>query len=236
MTVPGMNHNRKRAPRRALPAALLVLAALAVPLAAAPAAGAHAVVRPAESRPADLQEYTLTVPNEKQADTNSVAVQVPDGITFLIVRPVPGWKTKLEHAGGRISVMRWTGGRIPPDGYENFHWIARNPVRAGALTWKTVQGYASGAPVRWVGPPDSDAPAAQTTLAEDVTPQDIVNVEGGKSSAASPPPATATSGSKDSTDDDGNADTALVLAIVALAVAVGALVAAMLGRVRRRAA
>src|SRR3954454_24702527 len=116
MTVPGMKHNRERAPRRALPAALLVLAALTVTLAAAPAAGAHAVVRPAESRPADLQEFTLTVPNEKQDDTNSVAVQVPPGISFLIVRPVPGWKTKLERAGGKIAVMRWTGGRIAPDG------------------------------------------------------------------------------------------------------------------------
>jgi uncharacterized protein YcnI len=216
-----------------------LLAAAVVVLVAAEAASGHAVVRPGASRPAELQAYTLTVPNEKGDPTTAVSMQVPDGITFLLVRPVAGWKVKLERSGGRIAVVRWTGGRIPADSYEDFEFIARNPVQEGALAWKVVQRYGDGSAVRWVGPSESDTPAAEVRLAEDVVPQDVVDVEGGNAQASGGSADTASGSAEapsdsDSDDDDSDGDTALIVAVVALVAAIAALAAALLGRSRRR--
>jgi uncharacterized protein YcnI len=222
-----------RALRRALSASLAAVALTL--LAGAETAFGHAVVRPGASRPAELQAYTLTVPNEKGAPTTSVSMQVPEGISFFLVRPVAGWQVKLERAGGRIAVVRWTGGRIPADAYEDFEFIARNPVQADKIAWKVVQRYSDGSAVRWVGPAESDTPAAETRLAEDVVPQDVVDVESGgaPSGAAAADDGSAESGSDGDDDGDGGDTAALAVAIVALVAALGALVIALRGRGRR---
>jgi uncharacterized protein YcnI len=210
---------------------LTAVTALLLALAAADGAFGHAVVRPAASRPAELQAYTLTVPTEKTTPTVSVSMQVPEGIDFFLVRPVAGWKEKLERANGRISVVRWTGGRIPRDSYEDFQFIARNPVREGGIPWKVVQRYADGSTVRWVGPSSSDEPAPSTRLSEQVVPEDVVDVESGKvpSSGAAAPSAT-DSGGKGSSDDDYGV---LIVAIAALVTALSALAVAVVGRRRK---
>jgi uncharacterized protein YcnI len=212
---------------------LTAVTALLLTLVAADAAFGHAVVRPAASRPAELQAYTLTVPTEKSAPTVSVSMQVPAGIDFFLVRPVAGWREKLERPNGRISVVRWTGGSIPRDSYEDFQFIARNPVREGSLPWKVVQRYADGSTVRWVGPPSSNEPAPSTRLSEQVVPEDVVDVESGKapSSGAAAPSAT-DSGGKASSDDD---NAAPIVAIAALVTALLALGAVVLGRRRKSA-
>jgi uncharacterized protein YcnI len=201
---------------------------------AAESAFGHAVVRPAASRPAELQGYTLTVPTEKGSPTVSVSMQVPEGIDFFLVRPVAGWREKLERADGRVTVVRWTGGSIPRDSYEDFQFIARNPVREGSIAWKVVQRYADGSAVRWVGPSSSDEPAASTRLSEQVVPEDVVDVESGKTPAggagatAASDPVEAGSG-----DDDGPA---LIVAIAALVTALAALGAVVLGPSRKKPA
>jgi uncharacterized protein YcnI len=227
-----IRRNGRRALRRALPA-IWFAASLAM-LVAAPTAMGHAVVRPAASRPAELQSYTLTVPTEKRTPTVSVAMQVPEGIEFFLVRDTPGWNVKVERRGGRISVVRWAGGSIPRDSYQDFEFIARNPVRESSIAWKVVQRYAGGDTVRWVGPADSDSPAAQTRLAEDVVPQDVVDVESGKTSGSGPAdPSGSVSGAKGSgSGDDDSA--ALIVAIAALVAAVAALGMSLAGRLRKK--
>ena len=220
---------RKRALMRALPLALA--GTLLILLVSVDAAWSHAVVRPGASRPAELQAYTLTVPNEKSSPTVAVAMQVPPDIDFILVKPVSGWEVKLERAGGRISVVRWTGGTIARDAYQDFEFIARNPVSEGTIQWKVVQRYATGAPVRWVAPPDSDTPAAETRLSEQVVPEDVVDVEGGQAGGSEASSTTATS-SSESTDD--GSDAGLIVAIVALVTALGALAVTLL-RGRKKA-
>ena len=70
------------------------------------------------------------------------------------------------------------GNRIPPDQYDSFQFIARNPVREGELEWKVIQRYTD-ATDRWIGPPDSENPAARTTISETATPVDAINTEEG---------------------------------------------------------
>lgn len=223
-------HCWERALRRALPAPLAVVAVAA---AAAPAFG-HAVVQPSASRPAEQQIYTLTVPSERSSDVVSVALQVPADVESLIVREAPGWNVRLEREGDRIAVVRWSGNRIPPNQYDSFQFIARNPVRQGTLVWKVIQRYTD-ATDRWIGPPDSESPAARTNITESATPVDAINTEegtpaaeqaGGSSEGA---PAAQTGGG-----GDGDSDTLpVVLAIVALVAGLAALALVLTGRRQR---
>jgi uncharacterized protein YcnI len=151
------------------------LAAIGVAATATPAFG-HAVVQPGSSRPAEQQVYTLTIPSERSTDVVSVSLQVPAGVDSLLVREAPGWNIRLQRRDDRVAVVRWSGNRIPPGLYQSFQFIARNPVREGTLEWKVIQEYTD-ATDRWIGPPDSENPAAHTEVTESATPVDAINTE-----------------------------------------------------------
>jgi uncharacterized protein YcnI len=230
-----MNHRsptkstRERAPRRALPPALAVLALCVF----APGAYGHAVVQPTSSRPAEQQIYTLTVPNERDSDVVSVSLQVPPDVDSLLVEEKPGWNVRLEREGDRVAVVRWSGGRIAGDQYDAFRFIARNPVQTGELEWKVVQQYTD-ATDRWIGPPDSEQPAARTTISESATPVDAINTEeaGTADKEASGEPAASTGDG----GGDGDSNTVpIVIGVVALVAALAALGMALASR-RRSAA
>ena len=162
------------------PHLVTLVAAVAVALIASAVASAHAIVLPAASRPADLQRYTLTVPNERDVPTISVALQVPAGISFFLVETAPGWTVSIHKTDGHVAVVRWTGGAIPVDGFATFRVLARNPIAAVPISWKVLQGYAGGEIVRWIGSPDSDTPAPVTEITEQAVPTDVIDVQGGK--------------------------------------------------------
>ena len=123
----------------------------------APGAAAHVTLQPAAGRPADLQRYRVIVPNEETtAATTGVDLKLPPGITFALVEASPGWRTHVVEQGGTVAQIRWRGGTVLPGAYAELHFIARNPVRTGTLTWKALQRYAGGEVVRWIGGPDSD--------------------------------------------------------------------------------
>jgi len=199
---------------------------------AAPAFG-HAVVQPSASRPAEQQVYTLTVPSERSSDVVSVSLQVPADVESLIVREAPGWNVRLQKEGDRVAVVRWSGNRIPPSQYDSFQFIARNPVKEGALEWKVIQEYTD-ATDRWIGPPDSENPAARTTITESATPVDAINTESGAPTgeagdSGAAPAAAASSGGKDEDSDT----LPLVLSIAALVAGLAALGLTLAGRRRR---
>lgn len=205
----------------------LALAAILVLLLPAGKAHAHSTVLPGASRPADLQLYTVTVPTERRADTTSVSLQVPSGIDFVLVRPAPGWRVRLEKQGGRITVLRWTGGSIPPDSFDSFQFIARNPATEGILEWKIVQRYDDGETVSWIGPASSETPASRTTITESATPVDVVSVQG-QDVAAKPAAGSGgdTGGAKSASESDDSGDLPLILSIVALVAAAASLLLA----------
>ena len=152
----------------ALLATTVVMAAGAL----APAAAAHSIVLPFSSRPADLQLYTVVVPTEADSPTTEVALKVPEGIDFLLVKESPGWKVKTERRNDRIDVIRWTGS-APPDSFAEFGLIARNPILEGDLPWRITQTYGNGEVVRWIGPPGSEFPASVTRITETAEPVDV---------------------------------------------------------------
>jgi len=178
---------------------------------AAASAAAHAVMQPSASRPADLQRYTLTVPNERGVPTISVRLQVPAGVDFFLVENRPGWTTHIEKNNGRVVAVIFDAGTIPPDAFETFRFIAKNPVREGVIAWNVRQTYRSGEVVDWTGPPGSDTPASRTEISESAVPVDTVDVASGRSA---PTAVASTPGSRAGRDN-----LALILAIVALALA-----------------
>ncbi|MEA2254965.1 MAG: hypothetical protein QOG35_1010 [Solirubrobacteraceae bacterium] len=211
----------------------LALAAAASAIAAS-AASAHVTIAPAASRPADLQRYRLLVPNESTDGkaTTGVDVQLPPGITFALADAQPPWKVALVRRGGEIAQIRWSGGSIPVDGYGELEFIARNPVRAGAATFKTLQRYAGGEVVRWIGSPDSDTPSPTVQITERAVPQDVVSVHGGKAPASGPAAsAPAAAGADARGGSSTTATAALIAGLLALVVAAASLALA----VRRRA-
>jgi len=191
----------------------------------APGAAAHVTVQPTAGRPAELQRYRVIVPNERESRaTTGVDLRMPAGITFALVESVAGWRTQIVKRGSSVAELRWRGGRVPPGGYAELHFIARNPVRTGAIAWKALQRYGDGSVVRWIGSPSSDQPAPVTRLSESAVPVDVVSTHGEGTPAAtgrSTAPAAAAS-----SDDSGGGRDELTLAI---AIAAAALAAAALG-------
>ena len=215
--------------------ALLATTVVVAAGALAPAAASHSIVLPFSSRPADLQLYTVVVPTESDSPTTEVALKVPDGIDFLLVKESPGWQVKTERRDDRIDVIRWTGS-APLDSFAEFGLIARNPILEGPISWKITQTYGNGEVVRWIGPPASEFPASVTHISETAEPVDVasglnggdVPGSGGAASESEASSETASAAS-DSSDTVARAGAA-----AALLIGLGALGATLLARRRAR--
>lgn len=172
--------------RRRRRAAEVLTTAVALGALVAPGAAAHVTVQPSASRPAELQRYRVIVPTERaRSATTGVDLRLPEGVTFALVEAAAGWRSQIVKNGSAVSELRWSGGRVPPGGYAELHFIARNPVRVGPVAWKALQRYDDGSVVRWIGAADSERPAAITRLSEDAVPVDVVSTHGESAAAAS---------------------------------------------------
>ena len=140
--------------------ALVALAALAT----AAAASAHAIVSPAVSLDKKLQQFTLSVPTEKEGLTTSeIELTVPDGFAIDSFEPPPsGWKMNVQATGsGEEAVVQkvtWTGGHVPTDLDAVFRFNA-STSGAKTYTFDVRQTYSDGSVVEWSGPESSDTPA-----------------------------------------------------------------------------
>lgn len=144
--------------RVALLAALLVVVAPTIAL-------AHVSVSPEGVAPEDYATLTVQVPNEKEIPTTEVRVEVPEGFTLGGVQPVPGWEHRFEEEGGIVTAVVWSGGEIGPREFQQFLVSAQAPEEPGEYAWRAFQTYEDGTAVEWVGPPDSEEPAAVVEVA-----------------------------------------------------------------------
>jgi uncharacterized protein YcnI len=214
-----------------------LLAASAVALVAAPAASAHVQVRPALAAPGDPVLFQVIVPNEKDAHTVEVTLQVPkDVIPFSFEEP-DGWtRENKEGADGSLETVTWKG-ELAEDGFARFSFLASTPETEGEIVWKSVQTYDDGSTSRWIGAPDSDNPAAVTTISKSA-PRENAGGEGAEAEGEAPA-ATATAAA-DTADtapasatvaEDDDSPLPLILSIVAVALAAAAV---LLQLTRRR--
>jgi uncharacterized protein YcnI len=140
--------------------ALVALAALA----AAAAASAHAIVSPAVALDKKLQQFTLSVPTEKdKLTTTEIELTVPAGFAIDSFEPPPaGWKMQVQATGSGDSAVvqkvTWTGGHVPTDEDAVFRFNA-STNGAKTYTFDVQQTYSDGSVVDWTGPESSDTPA-----------------------------------------------------------------------------
>jgi uncharacterized protein YcnI len=136
--------------------ALLALGALAA-LVFAATASAHAIVSPAVALDKKLQQFTLSVPTEKEgATTTTIGLTVPSGFAIDSFEPSPGW----TRAATKRTVT-WSGGSVPTEEDAVFRFNA-STSGAKTYTFGVRQTYSDGSVVDWTGPESSDTPAPTT--------------------------------------------------------------------------
>lgn len=206
----------------------LALAAALTLLIAAPAS-AHIQVRPALAAPGDPVLFQVIVPNEKDAHTTEVTLQIPKDVLPFSFEASEGWeRTNKLGADGSIETVTWKG-ELAEDGFASFSFLASTPEQEGDIVWKALQTYDDGSTARWIGGPDSDNPAAVTKISKQ-TPRQNAGGEGEAAAAdatATPAPEnTARPSDIAAPADDGDSPLPLVISIAALALAAAALVKA----------
>ena len=130
--------------------ALVALAALAT----SAAASAHAIVSPAVALDKKLQQFTLSVPTEKEnLFTTEIELTLPKGFAIDSYEPSPGWKRAANS-----STITWSGGRVPTEEDAVFRFNA-DTAKAQTYKFTVQQTYSDGSVVSWSGPESSDTPA-----------------------------------------------------------------------------
>jgi periplasmic copper chaperone A len=225
--------------------ALLIVAALAALLALAGPASAHVTVTaPGAVAGGSDQEITFRVPVEKNVDTTAVTIALPTDtpIASVEVQAMPGWthtektaklatpiKTDDGDITEAVSQVTWTasaGNGLKPGEFGAFTIIAGQLPNAKSLTFRALQTYSDGSVVKWI------EQAAPGSTAEPENPAPVLTLAaatGAAKSGASTSAAPATAKAKAA----GNTGP-VVLSIIALVVAAGALGLAVVTRARSR--
>jgi len=184
-------------------------------------AAAHIQVAPAVAAPNDAVRFDVLVPGERSdASTTKVALKVPPGVLPYSFGETPGWSRQLVLAKDKsVAQIVWSG-RVEPDAFVEFSFLAATPPRPGVIAWKALQHYSDGSVVRWIGAPDSAEPAAQTEISAGAALQNA----GGEGPGGSGEEAEArTESSEGSSGSDDRLARVLGIAALALAAAAGAL-------------
>jgi uncharacterized protein YcnI len=143
--------------------ASIAVAAVGLALVLAGGASAHALVSPPVAKSKVLQQFTLSVPTEKEgATTTEIELTVPAGFAIDSFEPAPGW-TRSEQATGSgeaksVQKVTWTGGKVPTGEDAVFRFNA-SLDSSKTYTVTVRQSYSDGSVVDWSGPESSDTPA-----------------------------------------------------------------------------
>ncbi|HEY0603178.1 MAG TPA: DUF1775 domain-containing protein [Herpetosiphonaceae bacterium] len=242
--------------RAARPFFGIVLALLLV-LVGGGTARAHVGVLPGTAAPSTNLAFNIRVPNERDVPTVELRVVFPENITVSRFQPKAGWQREVERdSAGRITAVVWSGGQIGADEYEDFTFVGRTPAEPGVLMFKAYQTYQGGETVGWENPEGQDNPAPFVTVGQAAGAETEAGpaIEGtaavatseaaepATSAVVSPAPSAAPAGATSSDAEaaaapaDSGSDLALLLALGALIVAVLALALAGIALLRRRPA
>ena len=126
-------------------------------------ADAHAVITPPVAKSGTLQQFSLSVPTEKEkATTTKVELDVPSGFALDSYEPAPGWKRSVAQKGsGENAVVQkviWSGGHVPTEEDAVFR-INADATKGKTYKFRVEQTYSDGSVVDWSGPESSDTPA-----------------------------------------------------------------------------
>ncbi|WP_234971514.1 YcnI family protein [Jatrophihabitans endophyticus] len=219
---------------------------------AAPAS-AHVSVSSTNAVQGGYAVVTFRMPNEEaKATTTKLQVQLPTATPFASasVQPVPGWtavatKTKLAkpittddgpvtEAVTQITWTAATAAAVKPGEFQLFNVLVGPLPEQSTVTFKALQTYSNGDVVRWV------ETAAPGSSAEPEHPAPVLTLAPAGQSSSQPTSqptsgASATVASAAAASDDGGSSNTgpIVLSIVALVLAAGAIGLGVVNRARR---
>lgn len=135
---------------------------------------AHVIVHPATVGVAAFQEFTMSVPTEKDNPTVAIRLLIPDGLKMVTPNVKPGWTINVVKTGSdddaKVTEIDWTDGSIPSGERDDFVFQAQVPAKETTLNWKAYQTYEDGSVVAWdhdpklsKGPDDDSAPPPYST-------------------------------------------------------------------------
>lgn len=138
------------------------------------AAAAHVSVNPKEAAQGSYTKLSFRVPNERDASTVKIAVQIPqeNPITSVSVKPVPGWAaevrkkalpTPIAKEGGDVTevvdTITWSGGQIKAGEFQEFDVsVGPLPTTTNQLVFPAIQTYDNGEEVAWIEKPTAGGP------------------------------------------------------------------------------
>lgn len=140
---------------------------------------AHVIVHPSSVGVAAFQEFTMSVPAEKDT-TVAIKLLIPDGLQMVIPNVKAGWTITEKKTGSGdsaiVTEIDWTGGSIPPGQRDDFLFQAQVPAKEATLQWKAYQIYSDGSVVAWDHAPSKDPtddsappPYSTTKVVNDLT-------------------------------------------------------------------
>jgi len=114
---------------------------------------AHVIVYPHQVGIAATQDFTVSVPNERDNPVTSVKLLIPAGLTAVSPNATSGWTINIKSKGSGdnavINEIDWTNGSVPVGQREEFIFQAQVPPTPTTLDWKAYQTYSDGTVVSW---------------------------------------------------------------------------------------
>jgi uncharacterized protein YcnI len=110
----------------------------------------HVDVVPRQSIAKRWETYTLRVPTEMATATVKLQVIVPAAFEIEMVEHRQDWQIDtVRDAQGLVREMVWSGGRVPPQTFDEFKFMARNPAEPALYRWEMTQVDESGESAKW---------------------------------------------------------------------------------------
>lgn len=111
---------------------------------------AHVDVVPRQSIAKRWETYTLRVPTETAAATVKLQVTVPAAFEIEMVGHRQDWQIDtVRDERGFVREMTWSGGRVPPQTFDELKFMARNPAEPELYHWEMTQVYETGESAKW---------------------------------------------------------------------------------------
>ncbi len=109
---------------------MLVIGGLLLSLATA--AWGHSDIDPRQNIPKKWETYILNVPTETDVPTVKIRLFVPPEFEIEVIELSRVWQMATRRdARGYIREVSWSGASIPPQTFEAFRFLARNPATTG---------------------------------------------------------------------------------------------------------